>query len=206
MTGADTNLTPQLLSVKETESVATILENAEKYGNEHLILMCLAELERRPIKRTKIIASQEDKASNQLFQLHGCLNRSFDLSEETARRLSDRTRGFQAHRQPLNVGNIKVAGSQKSGKTFFHRYLSYRLQSEVFNISILRRRASNVIEYQVMGPPRLLTNFIPIAELRPFVSKQDSHELMPGGESFSNFEAAAERYTWLMGQVAPRLQ
>jgi hypothetical protein len=209
--------TPEDLKLKSPPDLKTILQNAERIGAEQLCDMCRAELAaRRPVRSAAIgpraalsskNRNQATDAAEQLFELYAKLTQTLDLSAQTAERLSEGFRRFRAHRQPTGADNVKSGGAQVSGKVAFLRYLSYRLKDEVYNISVFCLSASSdeSVRYQVLGPPRLLDRSIPITELRSFVSTSAKHELMPGGEEYATFEEAAARYTWMLEQVAPRL-
>ena len=209
--------TPDNLKEQGLESLGTILENAERLGDEDVGDMVREEIAtRRPARLTGTspratrgveTRRQEKEAAELLFKLHKTLAKTLDLSAQTAERLSADYRGFRSHSQPTSAGTVKTGGAQVSGKVAFLRYLSYRQRGEVYNISVLRLSASDdqPMRYQVLGPPRLLDRSIPITELRSFVSTSAKHELMPGGEEYATFDEAAARYAWMLEQIAPRL-
>ncbi|MFM2148943.1 MAG: hypothetical protein RLZZ187_1249 [Pseudomonadota bacterium] len=208
---------PEDLKLKSPPELKIILQNAERLGDEHVCDMCRAELAaRRPVRslaagpratRSSETNQQAKKAAELLFQLHTKLTQTLDLTVQTAERLSGDYRGFRAHRQPTSAGRVKTGGAQVGGKVAFLRYLSYRLKGEICNFSVLRLSASpdEPLRYQVLGPSRLLDRSIPITELRSFVSAAGKHELLPGGEEYTDFDEAAARYAWMLEQIAPRL-
>jgi hypothetical protein len=209
--------TPEKLKEQALKSLGTILENAERLGYEDVGDMVREEIAaRRPARLTATgpratrgaeTRQQEKEAAELLFKLHTTLAKTLDLSAQTAERLSGDYRGFRSHSQPTSAGTVKTGGAQVSGKVAFLRYLSYRLKGEICNFSVLRLSASpdEPLRYQVLGPSRLLDRSIPITELRSFVSAAGKHELLPGGEEYTDFDEAAARYAWMLEQIAPRL-
>lgn len=135
------------------------------------------------------------------------LSLRFDFSAEKARALSVGYKRFIPHKLLDSKGKAKTGGAQKAGRVVFDRYISYRLQDDVFALlGILYTEEDEVgVRYQVLGPSSILTNFKPLGELRPYLMSGEKIGITPGGEEFSNFEEAANRFTWMIEQVAPKL-
>ena len=97
---------------------------------------------------------------------------------------------------------------QKAARVAFDRYISYRLKDEVYALLaiLFDSKEDNHVKYQVFGPPRLLENFAPLSDVRPYLLDDEVIGISAGGEEFNNFEEASNRFKWLIDQVAPKLK
>jgi hypothetical protein len=103
-------------------------------------------------------------------------------------------------------GSAKVGGAQKSGVVVCDRYLSNLLADQINALLALLQEGDDVshVQYQVVGPQEILTHARHISELRPYLPQGTSIGLTEYAEEFNNFAEAAERYSFLMEQVAPK--
>lgn len=210
------------VAVLSLQDVKNLLENARAKGNQEVISLCEAELISRKPKPKPIVGmpdgfvrvtrsdrskSKEADVSHLLVELATKLSLRFDFSAEKARALSVGYKRFIPHKLLDSKGKAKTGGAQKAGRVVFDRYISYRLQDDVFALlGILYTEEDEVgVRYQVLGPSSILTNFKPLGELRPYLMSGEKIGITPGGEEFSNFEEAANRFTWMIEQVAPKL-
>lgn len=131
----------------------------------------------------------------------------YDLSTEKARSLSLDSKRFIPHAMLDRKGSAKVGGAQKQGRVVFDRYISYRLRDEVYALlGILMDGEEQIgVRYQVLGPERLLDNYRPLRDIRPYLMEGESIGIAPGGEEFSTYKDAEARFEWLIDQVAPKL-
>ncbi len=202
--------------------VKNLLENANRKGNQEVVSMCEAELISRKPKPKPIVGMpdgflrvtrsdrskiKEADVSHFLVGLANKLSLRFDFSTEKARALSVGHKRFIPHKLLDSKGKAKTGGAQKAGRVVFDRYISYRLQGEVFALlGILFNEEDEMgVRYQVLGPSTILTNFKPLNDLRPYLMDGEKIGITPGGEEYSNFEEAATRFTWMIEQVAPKL-
>jgi len=134
------------------------------------------------------------------------LDATYDLSSEKARHLSVGTKRFQPHRLLNSTGSAKVGGAQRAGVVVFDRYISYRLKDELYALICLLTSGDVLsrIQFQVVGPKSILTNAQHSSELRSYLPEGATIGYTHFAEEFDNFEEAAERYMFLMEQVAPK--
>ncbi len=204
------------------QDVKNLLENARAKGNQEVVSLCETELiSRKPkpkpiagmpdgfvrVTRSDRSKIKEADVSHLLVELANKLSLRFDFSTEKARALSVGHKRFIPHKLLDSKGKAKTGGAQKAGRGVFDRYISYRLQDEVFALlGILFNEEDEMgVRYQVLGPSSILTNFKPLNDLRPYLMDGEKIGITPGGEEFSNFEEAATRFTWMIEQVAPKL-
>jgi len=204
------------------QDVKNLLENARAKGNQEVVSLCETELiSRKPkpkpiagmpdgfvrVTRSDRSKIKEADVSHLLMELANKLSLRFDFSTEKARALSAGHKRFIPHKLLDSKGKAKTGGAQKAGRVVFDRYISYRLQDEVFALlGILFNEEDEMgVRYQVLGPSTILTNFKPLNDLRPYLMDGEKIGITPGGEEFSNFEEAATRFTWMIEQVAPKL-
>lgn len=202
--------------------VKNLLENANRKGNQEVVSLCETELISRKTKPKPIVGMpdgfvrvtrsdrskiKEADVSYLLVELANKLSLRFDFSTEKARALSVGHKRFIPHKLLDSKGKAKTGGAQKAGRVVFDRYISYRLQGEVFALlGILFNEEDEMgVRYQVLGPSTILTNFKPLNDLRPYLMDGEKIGITPGGEEYSNFEVAATRFTWMIEQVAPKL-
>lgn len=213
--------TPEKICQLALEEVKRLSENAKTRGNDEVFALCEAEIQARKPKskasrslpegfvkaaRSALAKNLERDAVDSLAQLANRLITNYDLSPEKARVLSEGTKRFIPHRLTDAKGSAKVGGAQKSGLVVFDRYISYRLKDQIFALLALLREGDDVtnVQYQVVGPKEILTNALHISELRPYLPQGTTIGLAEYAEEFSNFEEAAERFSFLMEQVAPK--
>jgi hypothetical protein len=204
------------------QDVKNLLENARAKGNQEVVSLCETELiSRKPkpkpiagmpdgfvrVTRSDRSKIKEADVSHLLVELANMISLRFDFSTEKARALSVGHKRFIPHKLLDSKGKAKTGGAQKAGRVVFDRYISYRLQDEVFALlGILFNEEDEMgVRYQVLGPSTILTNFKPLNDLRPYLMDGEKIGITPGGEEFSNFEEAATRFTWMIEQVAPKL-
>ena len=214
--------TPEKISVLTLQDLKNLAGNAEAKGNQDVVTLCEQEILARKPKPKPIVGMpegflrvtrsnnsklKEADVSHLLVELAQKLSVRFDFSTEKARALSVGHKRFIPHKLLDSKGKAKTGGAQKSGRVVFDRYISYRLQDNVFALlGILFNEEDEAgVRYQVLGPSTLLSNFKPLNELRPYLMDGEKIGITPGGEEFSQFEEAAARFTWLIEQVAPKI-
>ena len=205
------------LSLADLKSLS---DNAKARSNSEVVSLCDAEIEDRKPKtfanfkmpegiskvvRTAVVKKAEKDVNELLVTFANELLLAYDLSPQTASALSEGSKGFRIH-ELLSDGDSKCGAAQTVGLAAFDRFISYRLKDEAFALLCLLTTADDAdgVQYQVFGPKRLLDNFIPLAEIRPFPLTEIDIGIYTGGEAFSTFKEAANRYRWLIEQVAPK--
>jgi hypothetical protein len=205
------------LTMRELEQLAV---NAEAKGRVDISEACRRVIEARkpkraipvglpsdfvPVARNAVTRKLEREVIELLRQTAQKLLLKYDFDREKARALSEGSTRFMPHSLLDRKGNPKTGGAQKQGRVYFDRYISYRLRDEVYALLAILLEGEAGVRYQVLGPERLLTNYIPLKDIRPYLLEGESIGVSPGGEEFTNYRDAAERFEWLIEQVAPKL-
>jgi len=197
------------------EDVRGLKANAERLANQLVFEMCDIVLEeRRPPPRASVVKygtitrtakdKREEKDSAALLEVLAVrLLERFDLSKETAKRLSAGTKRFIAHSFVGKNGIAKVSGGQKSNGLIFGRYISYRLRDESCHINIVKFPSQDKIIYEVMGSKHFFTEPKPLAEMRPYLKDGESIGIFEWGQEFADFETAAEFFEHTLEKFAP---
>jgi hypothetical protein len=212
--------TPDRVAALPSKDIKQLAINAAERGGVDVVALCEAELEARKPKtfanfkmpegvskvvRTAVVKTIEKDINELLVNFANELLLAYDLSPQTASALSEGSKGFRIH-ELLSDGVSKFGAAQTVGLAAFDRFISYRLKDEAFALLCLLTNADDMdgVQYQVFGPERLLDNFIPLVELRPFPLTEIDIGIYTGGESFSTFKEAADRFRWLIDQVAKK--
>lgn len=206
-----------------TAELNGLYRNATEANRKEIADLCEAELTARkpkpkvifkkpegfiPIVTTSVTKSLELDAAQMLVSLANELQKTYNFDPEKARALSSGTKNFIPHKLLDAKGNAKVGGAQKAGRVAFDRYISYRLKDEVYALLaiLFDSQEESHVRYQVFGPARLLDNFAPLSDVRPYLEDDEVIGISAGGEEFNNFQEASERFKWLIEQVAPKLK
>jgi hypothetical protein len=213
--------TAEGISALALHEVKQLLINAESKPDAQVVELCKSEIEARKPKpkpapglpegfekvaKSTVARALEQDVVELLVTLSASLKSRFDLSEETARHLSVGTKRFIPHSLTDSKGMPKVGGAQKAGLVVFDRYISYRLENQIFALltNLDKGEQATQVKYQVTGPKEILTNAVPISELRPYLASGFKIGIFDLAEEFDNFEEAAQRFTFLLEQVAPK--
>ena len=215
--------TQDKIAALPTAELNGLYRNATEAKRSEIINWCEAELTARkpkpkvvfqktntfiPIVSNAITKSLEADAVEMIVKMANNLQKTYDFDPEKARGLSSDTKNFIPHKLLDAKGSAKVGGAQKAGRVAFDRYISYRLKDEVYALLaiLFDSMEESHVKYQVFGPARLLENFAPLSDVRPYLLDDEVIGISAGGEEFNNFEEAANRFTWLIDQVAPKLK
>lgn len=215
--------TPEKIAALSTAELNGLYRNASDANRTEIINWCEAEITARkpkpkvtfqktdsfiPIVTTSITRSLENDAVEMLVSLAHKLQETYNFDPEKARGLSSGTKNFIPHKLLDAKGKAKVGGAQKAGRVAFDRYISYRLKDEVYALLaiLFDSNEESHVKYQVFGPARLLDNFAPLSDVRPYLLDDEVIGISAGGEEFNNFDEAANRFSWLIEQVAPKLK
>ena len=209
------NWTIEKVRALNKTQVKDLKENAERRGNKAVVILCdeiLQELNFssniRTIKPKSTFRTPKDKRQEKdsaalLKDLAFQLERRFDLSKETAKRLSIGTKQFIAHSFTGKNGIAKVSGGQKSNELIFGRYISYRLKDETCHINIVKFPSQGRIIYEVMGSKHFFTEPKSLSEMHPYLKEVESIGSFDWGQEFKNFDTAAEFFEQTLEKFAP---
>lgn len=210
--------TPEKIAGLTLTEVKNLSLNAKSKGKEEVFVLCEAEIKSRKPRQAKqldgferaarsaLAKALEVDAADLLGKVAAQLEARFDLSKEKARSLSADFKRFTPHKLTDAKGSAKVGGAQKLGLVVFDRYISYRLGNDIYALLAVLPEGDNItsVRYQVSGPLNLLPNARPVQDVRPFLPSGTDFGLIVNLEDFDNFGAAAERFMFLMEQVAPK--
>jgi hypothetical protein len=216
--------TPEKIAAFSYSQLLDMKQKAITNDASDVLAMCEFELSTRPppeppkpkVKRTypkavkldrsqavrdfeKIVASKIETVGKELLEI-------YDLSTETARKLSLGARAFKPHRLLSAVGKAKVGGAQKAGLVAFDRYASYRLKEEVYALLAIldANKEPESTRFQVIAPERLVPNFKPLSDLRSHLEDGDVIGFAKGGIEFNTFDEASEFFKSIIDNVAPK--
>jgi hypothetical protein len=181
-----------------------------------LIPLIEAELTRRASSRPlpsktqgRSPASEKGRIERQyadaLVELAISLNNRFDLSRDTAKRLSSGLKKFTP-RSPLGKnGDALVGGSKLAGRLAIDRYTAYRIKEETISLSVILEKNAllSEIKFIVQASPHFLTNPQPLSSIRSTVNDRASLAKGEMGQLFDNFDAASAFYESLVAKIAP---
>lgn len=201
------------------DSIESLMLNVKIKGRFDTAALCQVVLEEKIKLAPK--SKRKNKASNnpvkvreaticeKLLEVATDLLDRYDLSGETARRMSRGTKGFRSHKLLSSTkSGIKTGAHQTRDKRVaFDRYISYRLGDYSYALFCILFDENDLssIRYHVLGDPVNLDKFQSIYKLRPYLRPDEPMGATLGGEEFMTFEEAAQRYKWLMSKIAPPL-
>lgn len=214
-------LTPEIIAGFSYSQLVDMKQKAIANDAPDVLSWCEFELSKRPVPppvdpnarkprasgsrkngRAPSIIAAEKALDIELENLGKALLEKYDLSPQTAKKLSE---GFKYHPHSF-TGKSKVGGAKLLGRVAVNKALSYRLKEDVFAIAgvIEFNEPAENISFMVLAPKEFLSNPTSLRELIP--SLQDSDDLgnISVGQYFANFDDAAELYTSIIDQIAPK--
>ncbi len=204
----------------ENKQIEQLKINAEKKGDEAIILLSIEILEGR--KPTKPLVAQgggkrrnnkdtnpqhladEKAAIAKLKVLVEGLLKKFDFSEQTALRLSEGIKGFRAHSLLGKDGAPKLGGGKRTGHLYEDRYVSYRLKDQAICLSIIRFPEQDNLIFELRGPEALIAQPMKIWEARPYLEVGTKDGRYESAQQFDTFEAAATAFSSLVEKFVPK--
>lgn len=202
----------------QTAEIRVLLVNATERNRHDVIDLCIEILSVRkatekPARvRTKVANPRkelEHQLDDRLVVIQKELEQIYDLSPEKAKELSVGVKNFKAHNQLSSTGRSKTGAHQtKEGRVLLDRYISYRVKDSTCALMCVHIvEDGRGLEFHVMGPSALLKDdYKNFRTLRPYLKDDEDLGSYEGGQIFDNFELAADRYKWLISQVAPLIQ
>jgi hypothetical protein len=215
------NWTPEKIAEFSYSALLDMKQKAIANDAHDVLAMCEFELSKRPPPppvdpnarklrasgtrkngRAPSIVSAEKELITALEKLGRSLLEKYDLSVETARKLS---KGFKYAPHSFD-GKAKVGGAKLLGRVAVNKALSYRLKEDVFAIAgVLEHDApAESMTFMVLAPKEFLANPIPLIELIPSLKEGDSLGNISVGQHFNNFDDAAELYASIIERIAPK--
>lgn len=204
----------------ENKKIEQLKLNAEKKGEDAIVLLCIEILEER--KPTKPIVAQsggkrrnnkdtnpqhladEKEAITKLKVLVEGLLTRFDFSEQTALRLSEGIKGFRAHSLLGKDGSPKLGGGKRTSHLYEDRYVSYRLKNQAICFSIIRFPEQDNLIFEIRGPEELIAQPMKIWEARPYLEVGTTDGSYEAAQQFETFEAAATAFSSLVEKFVPK--
>lgn len=205
--------TDERIGALATKDLQNLIENASKRGADELVVRCRSELSTRSDakpraggKRTMQLRCLEAEMAEALGLFIKDLAKEFDLSPETAKRLSAGTKNFKAHNLTDPKGHAKTGGMHKGGLCELDRFVSYRVQDHLVSLNawLAKRRPTDEVEFHVFGPKTLLTSPMTWDELRPGTLKLGGLGLYQHGERYFDLALAQAAMRSLIAALAPK--
>lgn len=216
------NYTPDKLADSPYSGLIYLRNRAIENGSEDLVSMCEFEMSKRPplpkapfkrvsaysntiSGRSPSVTETDNQTSVLLAELMLELSKSYDLSKETAQKLSEGSPNFKAHNLLSADGGAKVGGARIKGRVAISNFVSYRLKKDVFALCIVleHNKPPSSTKYIVLAPKEYLKTYIEIEKLIP-MEEDDDFGLVHGGEEFKNFDDALDTFTKIIDKVAPK--
>jgi hypothetical protein len=215
------NYTPEKLAEFTYHGLIDMKDRAFKAGASDLVSMCDFEISRRPPLPSKLkfvsmasssrsgrspsVTEVDHQTSALLVEALEDLASIYDLSKETAKKISEGYPKFIPHNLLAADGRAKVGGARLLGRVAVNNFISYRFKGDVFAlcISLENNKPVGEIKYLVLAPKSYLKNYELIHDLLP-LEGEDDLGLIDGGEQFKTFQEALEVYSNLIDKVAPK--
>jgi len=214
MAGLTHNFTPEKLEKYSYEDLVSIrARTLEKGLYPDLVTMCDVELAKRPPppppRKTKAypIRQLEKNVCKQLEKLANKLSVKYDLSPETARTLSEGTKGFVPLELLSPNGTPKTGDGQRGGHVAIDRYISFKIGDELAAlVAIIENDVDpSEIKFQVLAPEKYIQGYKPISQLRTYLDEGEELGSAKGGIEFDSFEKGAELFSLVMDSIVPKL-
>jgi hypothetical protein len=202
------------------KNTSQALEHANKsraVAAQSLLPFLTAETERRSqheqSSSIKTVRSKTTSSRNLLEQHYATRLRDFvitleteyDLTAETAQKLSINFKGFRARNARRTSGEVMIGGARIAGIAAIYRYTAYRIRDMIVSFSIVLEKAApeENIKFIIAAPADFLSNPHPIPTLRSTTPAETSSLKNEMGMSFSDFDEAAELYKTIIQKIAP---
>jgi hypothetical protein len=199
----------------DSPKISILMLNAERRGNLETVGLCQKVLnarassaspQRKPNSARTIRLAHE--VSSDLSAFAAELSREFDLSKETAIRLSAGIPRYKPHSIAGKDGKAKIGGWKRKRLCDLDTYISYRLKNDVLTLGawLGKGRPEQELEYQVMGSSSLFESPLSHRDLRPGIPAGPEALLHGYGVRFSNPGDAKKLFHSLLLKIgAPRL-
>lgn len=192
-----------------TTEVQALRENAISKGFGDVASTCdEVLLTRKPIRKSGGSRSAsptktlEADCAKKLGDLAAYICSKYDLSAETATKLSQGVKGFKAHQVTDKNGKAKLGGDQRTGKVAIDRYISYRLGNEPVAMAawLASHDSEEGLLWQVLGSEKHFEKSDSISQMRSYASDKDGG-LYKCGLNFNNFSEAASLFEEIISKL-----
>lgn len=215
------NYTPEKLAEFTYSALVDMKGRALKNDSPDLVAMCDFEIAKRPpapqnfetvsmsyksrTGRAPSVVEADKQTSALLAESIQELNRIYDLSKETAKKLSKDVSNFRAHNLLSAEGKAKVGGAKMKGRVAINNFVSYRLNSDVFALCVALEHNKPVsdMKYIVLAPRSFLSSYKALDQLIP-ITEEDDLGLIDGGEEFKTYNEALGVFSSILEKVAPK--
>lgn len=220
------NWTTDDLTPMDDSTLMRLLSNAQSVAQREksklaepalaLIPLIEAELARRAASRPITVRTErraptsekgrmERHYADAIVDLVVSLNTKFDLSPETAIRLSGGFKKFIPRSTLGKNGDALVGGSKIAGRLAIDRYTAYRVKDETISLTVLLEKNAPLtdLKFIVQGSTRLLTEPRSLSSIRPTADDEASLAKGEVGQLFRDFAEATKFYASLIAQIAP---
>lgn len=193
------------------EKLMTLRKNAAAQGVEELILRCDERLAAMNIRKRGTRSGKSDdvrnlelEGDNQLLTFAAKINAIYDLSQATAKAESKDVKRFIARNLLGKSGASKVGGHQTRGIVAIDRYISYAIGEHVIGLGLILAQEQPVEAHKwfVSCLSQLMSDRVPVHQCVPGMDAVEDHKNQ--GIAYDDFKAAAEKFTELLDQIAPK--
>jgi hypothetical protein len=198
------NLHTQRSSGRISEVTAADLEERIK---SRLPASSTAPRRKRPRSEIRL----EARAAEQLGELASGLARRYDVSAESAMKVSAGIKGFRPEPMTDSKGHARTGAAVRSGIASIERYVGYRSRDSFAGLAfvLLADQAEQMGCYVLLGTDDLIDDQAPQDEYTPLAGQHGwstNSRTRMRARAVSDFEEAAARYEQLIARMAPALQ
>ena len=191
------------LSLDELKKLKT---NATEGGRQDILDLIEEELKTRPSPRARSTKVRAHNIPRSQFETLGqTLLETYDLSEETARKLSEGVKGYRYQSLLGKNGKAKTGGSKLKGAVRLDEYISFRVGNNAVHLGLVQFKddPEDLYRYHVYAPKELLNEPLEVGKIRPdwkgFGFITETH-----GQEFSDFQSASELFVSALDTLVPK--
>ena len=198
------NLQTQVSSGRVSEATATDLEVRIK---SRLPTPSTTPRRKRPRSEIRL----EARAAEQLGELAAGLARRYDVSADTAVRVSTGIKGFRPEPMTDSKGHARTGAAVRSGIASIERYVGYRSRDSFAGLAfvLLAERAEQLGCYVLLGTDDLIDDATPEDEYSQLAGQHGwsaSSRARMRARVMTGFEEGAQRYEQLIARLTPLQQ
>lgn len=159
--------------------------------------------------RTPRAATLEKRIAVALGAVAEALAKRYDLSPETARKLSAGARNFKPHNLTAKNGEAKTGGAMQEGKLAIDRYISYRVADDIVSLAFIlfKDEPEENGRYFLVGTDAVLADGARLTEAlagKAGYGWSAAFTQRMNAVSFDSLPEAAAAYEALVAKLAPR--
>lgn len=192
------------LTLQELKNLRT---NAIDSGRSEIVELIDEEVKTRPSPRARSTKVRAHNIPRSQFETLGqLLIKTYDLSEETARQLSEGANGYRYHSLLGKDGKAKTGGAKKQGTLKLDEYMSYRVGNDAVNLSLVQfpDDPDDLYRYHVLTTSKeVLTEPVESGKIRPDWEGW-GFATQCYGQEFGDFESASEVFVSALSSLVPK--